>query len=186
MTNLFSCYLCLEQLPDDVKKANKIKIGARVPRFDVTATAGYYEPLEAFKNAKGMLFFYLQKTTGIINSPDNRRAVHFLQCSKDSCNFSSIFTVDITRTGKIVAFGEPNGSVQLRRGKSNPFYKFRNDGYLFLISKDYSRIEILVIPNGRHTIRGNVQQLINGNFDDALQTIRKNAQLMYNYWDLPI
>lgn len=186
MTNIFSCYLCLEQLPDEVKRANKIKVGARVPRFDAVAVAGYYEPLDTFKNGKGMLFFYLQKTIGIINSPDVRRADHFLQCSRDSVNFSSIYSTGKTSTGKIVAFGEPNGGTQLKKGKNNPFYGVKNDGYLFIISPDYKRIEILVIPDGRHTIRGNVQQLINGNFDEALMTIRQTAQPLFNYWTYPI
>lgn len=183
MTSILSCYLLLEQLPDEVKKANKIKVGASVPRFDVTAVAGYYEPLEKFLNPKGMLFFYLQKSKGIINSPDVRRADYFLQCSKDSVNFSSIYEIGYTSTGDFVAFGEPNNTLKLKKGIDNPFYQFKNDGYLFVIAPDYQKIECLVLPDCRYTIRGNAQQLINGNLDEALKTIRQSARPVFNYWN---
>ena len=76
-TNIFSAYLKLEQLPDEVKSRNKIKLGAKVPRFDLTRLAGYYKPLESLKNKKGQIILYLNETRGIIDSPDQRRADRF-------------------------------------------------------------------------------------------------------------
>ena len=82
MSNIdFTAYIRLEQLPDEVKKRHGGKAGAKIPRFDVTATAGYYKPLEAIKNGKGMVVAYLNETRGIIDSPDQRRADRFLMFS---------------------------------------------------------------------------------------------------------
>ena len=80
-TPIFSAYIRLEQLPDEIKKRHGGKAGAKIPRFDVTATAGYYRPLEAIKNGKGMVIMYLNETRGIIDSPDQRRADRFLMAN---------------------------------------------------------------------------------------------------------
>jgi len=50
----------------------------------------------------------------------------------------------------------------LSNGNENPLFKFRNDGYLFINNKNYSEIELLVIPNGRNLISSYYQKIIDG------------------------
>jgi hypothetical protein len=188
---MFSCYLKLEQLPEEVKNRHKIRLGARVPRFDVTAVAGYYKPLETLKNGKGMIFFYLNKTFGIINSSDVRRADCYLQ-GKDSINFSSIYTLDglfEPNSQSIIAHGTPPDmellSPKFIKGtkidRPNPFYENGDDGYLFIIAKDYKTIEILIVEGGRYRITGIAKQLADGQFEAALKQMRGTAKPVFLY-----
>lgn len=182
----FEAYIRLEQLPDEVKRANKVKVGAKVPRYDVTATAGYYKPLEALTNSKGMCILYLNETRGIIDSIDTRRADRFLmgRAGKDSVNVSSVFVLnpDNEAEGGIVGYGNPNGFHILKSGNPNPFYGNGHDGYLFLISPDWRLIEWLVVPDGVNTIIGNAKALADGVYNEALQTMRAAATTYYDYW----
>lgn len=183
-TNIFSAYLRLEQLPDEIKTANKIKLGAKVPRYDVTHIAGYYKPLESLKNRKGQIVFYLNETRGVINSPDNRRADRFLM-AKDSLNFSSIYLLNNSAPntdGKLIGHGTPNRQKTFGRKKiTNPFYECKDDGFLFVISPDWRVIEVLIIPDGGNTILGNAQALFDGVYNKALETIRATAKTFFQY-----
>jgi hypothetical protein len=192
---MIGSYLYLKQLPDEVKKRHKIKLESKTPRLDLLAYAGYYPPLERLKSSKGQIFFNLLKTDGIINSPDNRRAGYSLQCSSPpapikSVNFSSIFILEAQNNDFIIAYGEPPQGKLLKPAKGkdgkpiqrqNPFFENANDGYLFLISLDYTTIEILVIPDGRYLIKSYAIMLIDGKLSGALETIRNNTKPFFNY-----
>jgi len=52
---MIDCYLKMQQLPDEVKRANKIKVGASVPRLDCVSMVGFYEGLKPLKSTKGNL-----------------------------------------------------------------------------------------------------------------------------------
>ena len=181
-TNIFSAYLKLEQLPDEVKSRNKIKIGASVPRFDLTRLAGYYKPLESLKNKKGQIILYLNETRGIIDSPDQRRADRFLM-GKDSLNFSSVYLLDCsTNGGGFVGYGNPNRSKTYSKDKKpNPFLEVKNDGFLFLIAPDWRAVEVLIIPDGYNTILGNAKAMADGVYNEALATMRATAKTFFQY-----
>ena len=181
-TNIFSAYLKLEQLPDEVKSRNKIKLGAKVPRFDLTRLAGYYKPLESLKNKKGQIILYLNATRGILDSPDQRRADRCLM-GKDSLNFSSVYLLDCsTNGGGFVGYGNPNRSKTYSKDKKpNPFLEVKNDGFLFLIAPDWQAVEILVIPDGCNTILGNAKAMADGVYNEALATMRATAKTFFQY-----
>ncbi|MDR3706386.1 MAG: hypothetical protein P4L28_10820 [Paludibacteraceae bacterium] len=179
---MFDCYIKMQQLPDEVKRANKIKVGASVPRLDCVAMAGYYKGLEPLYSKKGQIKFYLQQTKGLINSTDQRRAGYFLMGEK-SINFSSLFiqNLDTQDKGKLYGFGEPNGNKTLKSGEPNPMLSFANDAYLFITSPDFTEIEILIITNGRYLIQGYLKKLANGEYNTALQAMREQAKPIFNY-----
>ena len=181
-TNIFSAYLKLEQLPDEVKSRNKIKLGAKVPRFDLTRLAGYYKPLESLKNKKGQIILYLNETRGIIDSPDQRRADRLLM-GKDSLNFSSVYLLDCsTNGGGFVGYGNPNRSKTYSKDKKpNPFLEVKNDGFLFLIAPDWRAVEVLIIPDGYNTILGNAKAMADGVYNEALATMRATAKTFFQY-----
>lgn len=181
-TNIFSAYLKLEQLPDEVKSRNKIKVGAKVPRFDLTRLAGYYKPLESLKNKKGQIILYLNETRGIIDSPDQRRADRFLM-GKDSLNFSSVYLLDCsTNGGGFAGYGNPNRAKTYSKDKKpNPFLEVKNDGFLFLIAPDWRSVEVLIIPDGYNTILGNAKAMADGVYNEALQTMRAAAKTFFQY-----
>lgn len=179
---MFDCYIRLQQLTDDQKRANKIKVGARIPRLDCVAMAGYYEGLKPLISNKGQLKFYLQETRGLINSNDKRRAGHFLM-GDHSINFSSIFlqSFDTTDQSKCFGYGEPNRNPELKKGEPNPMLGCSEDGYLFITDANFAEIEILIITKGRYLIQGYTKMLASGAFDEALQAMREQAKPIFNY-----
>ena len=180
---MFECYIKMQQLPDEVKRANKgIKLGAKIPRLDCVAMAGYYEGLKPLYSSKGQLKFYLNETRGLINSNDQRRAGYFLMGEK-SLNFSSVFLQDFNAVQKpCFGFGEPNDLPTLKNGEPNPMYPFRGDAYLFIIEPAFKEIEILIIKGGRYLVQGYLKQLVNGAYNDALKAMREQAKPIFNYW----
>ena len=181
-TNIFSAYLKLEQLSDEVKSRNKIKVGASVPRFDLTRLAGYYKPLESLKNKRGQIILYLNETRGIIDSPDQRRADRFLMC-KNSLNFSSVYLLDSTpNDGSLIGYGNPNRAKTYSKDKKpNPFLEVKDDGFIFLIAPDWQTIETLIIPNGYNTILGNAKALADGVYNEAFGLMRATAKTFFQY-----
>ena len=180
---LFTAYLKLEILPDAVKAKNKIKVGASIPRYEATAFAGDSAGLEALKNKKGQLYFYLQQTKDIIKSPDNRRADCFLQ-GTNSFNLSSIYSLDdsVEQSAAIVGFGNPPDQKTYGKNKPNPFWESKDDGFLFLITPDWKTIEILILQHGKNTILGNAIKLSHGGYNNTLEDMRKSAGIVFDYW----
>ena len=94
-------------------------------------------------------------------------------------NLSSIYIDDIDFEN--IGYGYPNANRYLVNGSFNPLYEFRNDGYLFIIDKNYKQIELLVIPGGRNLISSYYQKMIDGGFEDQLTYYRKEAKVFYQY-----
>ena len=64
----------------------------------------------------------------------------------------------------------------------NPeFREYRNDGYLFTFNANYSVVELLVIPNGKHSIASYYGQFLDGEFDKELEEHRTSAVTFYPY-----
>ena len=159
-------------LPDDVRAANKIRSKARLDCISYAdLVAGSYKGLTKFVNHKGQLFFYKTPCRDFVNTDSKRLAEWSL--TGNGLNFSSIYIDDLEFPE--IGYGYPNANRLLKDGSQNPLFEFRNDGYLFLMNKDYSEIEILVIPDGRNLISSYYQKLIDGGFDDDIQALRQQA-----------
>lgn len=183
--DIFKAYLCLIQLPDEVKKRNGIKTGSKNPRFDCVRISGNYEPLNSLKNRKGQIFLTLNKTRGIIRSPDNRRADCFLGAIGNYLNFSSVFLLDNSIEGSKnikVGYGNPDRNKTFGKDKMpNPFYKYKEDCFLFLITPDWQTIEILVVSDGYNTMLASAKALADGVYSEELKTMRATATTFFQY-----
>ena len=178
----FDAYIKLEQLADEVKTRNNIKVGAKIPRFDVTMTAGYYKPLKDITNNKGQIVLYLTETRGIIGGDEKRRADRFLM-AKNSLNFSSVYILECGDFKNCyVGFGNPNRNMFFGKNDTpNPFYENRDDGYVFLIKKDWSVIEVFVVANGGNLIQGIAKGFTDNVYNDVIFNIRALATIFYEY-----
>ena len=175
---MIGAYYKLAILPDEVRAANKIRSKARLDCISFTdRVAGGYKGLTNFVNSKGQLFFYKTPCRDFVNTDSKRLAEWSL--TGNGLNFSSIYIDDLDCPE--IGYGYPNASRLLSNGSINPLFEFRNDGYLFLINKDYSEIELLIIPDGRNLISSYYQKLIDGGFDDELASLRKEAKKFYQY-----
>lgn len=178
---MIGAYYKLATLPDEVRAANKIRSKARLDcLFFTDMVAGNYKGLTNFVNHKGQLFFYKTPCRDFVNTDSKRIAEWSL--TGNGLNFSSIYIDDLDFTE--LGYGYPNANRHLSNGKENPLFEFRNDGYLFLINKDYSEIELLVIPDGRNLLSSYYQKMIDGGFDDEIRQLRHQGKAFYQYDEL--
>jgi hypothetical protein len=180
-------YLKLERRQTLKKDGSKSK----TPRYVVTAHAGHAKWFEALKNAKNEIVMYYQRNDKC--NPHSKSETR-LQC-KDSINFSSIYLLDMKIAETLIGYGEPPMTKTFeKKGKDgkiiehpNHFYDDRNDGYLFIITPTPDTettevvnapktIEIIVVHNGRYLIQGAAKELIDGQFNEGLEQIRKSAK----------
>ena len=186
-------YLRAENLKSEVKARHKIKVDAKIPRVDVVAVTGYYEPLQSLKNPKGMIYLNVIGTDGVINSSDRRRADVWLQ-STVAGNISSVFILDLGDENEIIAYGYPPVDEYLKPKKvkrpdgtiktverPNLFYKHNSDGFVFIAKPDFSVIEIVVIQNGRYFIQSECKKYADGKMNDVLATLRAEARPIFQY-----
>jgi hypothetical protein len=186
-------YLKAENLKSEVKAKHKIKVDCKIPRVDVAAQAGYYEPLQSLKNPKGMLYLNVIGADGIINSSDRRRSDVWLQCS--GINFSSVFILtDLCSDNEIIGYGNPGDCAYFKpktvkcadgttktKERPNPFYNYRNDGFLFIAKPDFTVIEIIIVQNGKYSILSEARRYASGQMNDALAALRTAARPIFQY-----
>lgn len=175
---MIGAYYKLVQLPDEIRKANKIRSKARLDCVSFSdQVPGGYQGLTIFVNSKGHLFFYKTPCRDFVNTDSKRLAEWSL--TNSSLNLSSIYIEDMDCPE--IGYGYPNAKRLLSNGSPNPLFPYRNDGYLFLLNRDYSEIELLVIPDGRNLISSYYQKMIDGGFDEQIREMREQAKPFYQY-----
>lgn len=167
-------YYKLAVLSDEVKALNKIRSKAR---FDCIKYAGNYNGMTNFVNNHGQLFFYKTPCREFVETQSKRVAEWSL--TNNSLNFSSIYIEDLDFLE--YGYGYPNSKPRLSNGEVNPLFPYKNDGYLFIVNKDYTQIEILIISDGRNLISHYYQHLIDGGFDTEIELFRNEAKPFHEY-----
>lgn len=157
----------------------------KTPKYVIKTEAGFYEPMEHIKGRNGLVSMYLmEKLKEGANVPSMR-----LQ-AKDSLNFTGLkdYFVDGKLSG--FAYGYPLADkVYSSKKIENPFYEYRNDGFLFIIHQDKKAItaeeqirptfiELIVLDGAKVLIPSYCKQLIMGGFDDAINQLRKQAKAL--------
>ena len=159
------------------KMVDTTQKGRKTYKFTIVAQAGYYPPMELLKGKDGQVSMYLQEK---LKEGDNVPSM-WLQ-AKDSLNFTGI--KDYFQDGKLSGYGygypldKPTYSQE---NKPNPFYDYRQDGFLFIIHQDENNpkpvsIEFIVLEDARVLISAYCKQLVMGGFDEALKLLRMQAQ----------
>lgn len=157
----------------------------KTPKYVIIAEAGYYEPMEHIKGRNGLVSMYLmEKLKDGANVPSMR-----LQ-AKDSLNFTGLkdYFIDDKLSG--FAYGYPLADkVYSSKKIENPFYEYRNDGFLFIIHQDKkvvtaaeqirpTFIELIVLDGAKVLIPSYCKQLIMGGFDEAINQLRKQVKAL--------
>jgi len=177
MMNLKNCALfLLESLSSEVKASNKIRSSKRLD-CTLFANESNYQGFKPFYNEGGKFYVYKTSCDNFIHTDRKRLAEWSL--TGNSLNLSSIYIDDFDFPE--YAYGYPNDKKYLSNGKENPLFPFRNDAYLFILNKDYSVIEILVIPDARNEIQYYYQLLIDGKLDFELNRLRQSYKVFYHY-----
>jgi len=172
-------YLKFVMLLDEVKVLNKIRKG--LTRRDCICTANLDDlnkhGLMNFVNRSGQLILYKTAPRDFVKADRSRRSEWSL--TGNNLNFSSVYNEDLNY--QEYGYGNPNANKFIGNGILNPMYEFRTDGYLFIVNKDWTEVEILIIPEGRNLISSYYQILIEGGYDELIQNFRKDAKPFYNY-----
>lgn len=155
----------------------------KTPKYVVIAQAGYYPPMEKLRSKNGFISMYLM---GKLKEGENIPSMR-LQ-AKYSLNFTGLkdFFVD----GKLSGFtyGYPLAAkTYSSKQKPNPFYEYKDDGYLFIVHQDKNAgtaieqikpaiIELIVLEGAKVLISSYCKQLMMGGFDEAIKSLREQAK----------
>lgn len=162
------------------KMVNTTQKGKKTPKYTITAQAGYYPPMELLRGRDGQISMNLmEKLKEVDNVPSMR-----LQ-AKNSLNFTGL--KNYFQDGKLsgFAYGYPlDKQTYSKDEKPNPFFDYKQDGFLFLIEQDEkdptnltpTSIELVVLEGAKVLISAYCKQLVMGGFDEALQALREQAQ----------
>lgn len=162
------------------KMVNTTQKGKKTPKYTITAQAGYYPPMELLRGRDGQISMNL-----IEKDKEGNNAPPMKLQAKNSLNFTGL--KDYFQDGKLsgFAYGYPlDKPTYSKDEKANPFFDYKQDGFLFLIEQDEkdptnltpTSIELVVLEGARVLISAYCKQLVMGGFDEALQALREQAQ----------
>jgi hypothetical protein len=173
---MIAAYYKFEVLPDEVKAKHGIKAKDRIDCISF-ANPTAYKGLIDFINPKGQMYLYKIPAKGFIKA--NRKRLAEWALSNGKYNLSSIYFEDIDYPE--CGYGYPNANRLLSKGQLNPLFPYSNDCYLFLTDQDLTKIEVLVIANGRNLVPAYYQRLIDGELDSDIEQLRAQAKPLFDY-----
>jgi len=162
------------------KMINTTQKGKKTPRYTIVAQAGYYPPMEQLRGRDGQISMNLMEKLKDGNNVPSMR----LQ-AKSSLNFTGL--KDFFQDGKLsgYAYGYPfDKPTYSKSEKTNPFFEYKQDGFLFLIEQDEkdptsvtpTSIELIVLEGAKVLVSAYCKQLVMGGFDEALRLLREQSQ----------
>ncbi len=161
----------------------------KIPKYVITAQAGYYPPMDEIVGRDGKISMYLQVSKDSGSKKDNAPAMK-LQ-AKNSLNFTGL--KDYFLNGRLsgFAYGYPLAvKTYSSKQKPNPFFAYKDDGFLFIVHQDQtattepeklkpSCIELVVLEGAKVLISSYCKQLMMGGFDEAIKSLREQAKQVH-------
>lgn len=153
----------------------------KTPRFDLRRYNGFWTGFERIKTKKGEVYLNLIPSDKNPNRKTDGAVMEYYaqmrpQSCKSSFNLSGLRLMQDMEGKQWICSGEPSTEIRLRTGDPNPLYDERNDGFVFILDKDFQWLELWVITDQRLLIDGYRKAFELGTYDAALQTIRNTAK----------
>ncbi|MCM1079689.1 MAG: hypothetical protein NC116_09025 [Clostridium sp.] len=156
------------------------------PRYTITESIGYYEPMEALRGSDGQISFFLFSTADSGHVAFTRPALRLE--GRSSLNLTGLKMVfaDGGITG--YAYGYPlERTTYGKEGRRNPFHKYRHDCFLFVLHYSAPEeaeghpcipdgLEMLVMRGAKASRPSYIGQLAAGGFDGDLEFCRKTVE----------
>lgn len=162
------------------RMVNTTQSGKKTPKYTITEQAGFYPPMEKLRGRDGRISMNLMEK---LKEGDNAPSMR-LQ-AKDSLNFTGLkeYFQDGKLSGYAYGYPDPRPTYS-SKDKPNPFKDNRNDCFLFLLEQDMkdpvnvipASIEFIVLEKAKVLASSYCKQLVMGGFDEALQSLREQAQ----------
>lgn len=158
----------------------------KTPKYVIKTQAGYYPAMDDIIGRDGKVSMYLQVSKDSGSKKDNAPAMK-LQ-AKDSLNFTGLKDYFVNGRLSGFAYGYPLAAETYgSKKKPNPFYRYKDDGFLFIIHQDHAAtteaqkikpafIELVVLEGAKVLISSYCKQLVMGGFDEALKSLREQAK----------
>ena len=170
-------------LPEEIRKLNGIRSKERLDCIGYTNHNDNHRGLSCLFNHKKQFFLYKTPARNFVDADSKRVAEWSLigrsSINGSSINLSSLYQEDLEYP--LYAYGYPNSKRELSNGSVNPFYAYRHDGYLFVMNRDLSEVELFIIHDGRNLISSYYQLMIDGELDEEIQQLRKNSRTFFGY-----
>ena len=157
----------------------------KTPKYTMEKAAGYYPEINALSGKNGRVNLYLMtKREGqSVDAP-----AMSLQAVKNGLNLTGLKDYYIGGEISGIAYGYPPQEPTFSaRGKANPLYPCKNDGYLFIFDFSGKRegeaikpisFEMVVIDGGKVLISAYAKMLQIGGFDEAIKALRGQANAL--------
>ena len=152
----------------------------KTPKYVIKTQVGEYPPMDEIKNKNGEVSMFLLSSIDSGSKKENAPAMK-LQ-AKGSLNFTGLKNYYVDGKPSGYAYGYPlEAETYSKEKKPNPFFEYKDDGFLFIIHNDsqYGRpscIELMVLDGGKSMISEHCKTLCMGGFDEALKALREQAK----------
>ena len=174
MYNLITSVYVFKQLSDDLKDANKIKVGAKIQRYDIVGeNSGDYHFIKPLMNRKNQCNIMVDNANRIVKADSSRIADQLIRNSRIG-NLTSLYYSEV-KTRRY--FGNTNPNPRTSQGE-NPMLPYKNDLLLIEISEDEQTIILAVCKDVKHFGKMIYSDFVNGKYDamiaDKLQFLESD------------
>ena len=157
----------------------------KIPKYVVTAEAGYYPAMDNLRGRDGRISVYLQEKRE--TQTKSSTPAMWLQ-AKYSLNLTGLKDYFVNGYLSGFAYGYPLDKPEFSAKKRpNPFYECREDGFLFVVHQNKeastpeakqlpTEFEMIVLQGGKCLISAYCKALMNGGFDSRLKELRKQVK----------
>jgi len=181
MDNLIKGVYLFRQLPDDIKRANKIKVGAVVLRYDIVGFDGDYDFIKPLINKKNLCYLSLTETYNFVKA-DQRRMADYALRNNSIGNLTSLFYNSIDNEGKF--FGNTNDSKTIKVGKKivpNPLLAYEDHLLLIKLSDDKKELVLILVKGGRSFCQFIYPDFVNGKYDEFINNKLQSLKTNFGY-----
>lgn len=180
MDNLITSVYLFKNLPDELKKANSIKVGAKIKRLDCIGINENNHPfISPLINNKNQCNVSLVATETMVECHTRRKADLLLRNSRVG-NLTSLYYQDENYNGRY--FGYSNPHPQMNKGKDeNPMLPFKDDLLLIQIDQNKEQIILCVLRGQKHLVQYLYPEFVKGKFDEVVASKLEFLESDFNY-----
>lgn len=165
---------------------SKVKRGGKwqerkTPKFILSKVNGYWTGYDHLQTKKGELYLNLISSERNANRKQGSTTPeYYLQCRPSACkssfNLSGLRLMQNEEEDYWTCAGEPSQAPTLKSGDKNPLIDEAQDGFIFVVDKDFQWLEMWVIAGQRLMIDAYRHAFALHRYDVDLKQIRKTAK----------
>lgn len=179
ITPKFACYLKFERNNEKVKRGGQM-VERKTMRFDLSFYNGYWSGTDKLKTKKGLMYINLITSDKNPNRKnDGTTPEYYIQTRPHTClktfNLSGLRLMMGDEANMWTCSGEPSQQEILRTGDKNPLFEERNDGFVFVVDKNFGYIEVFVLSDGRPLVDAYRKAVALGKYKCELDLMRQTA-----------